>query len=170
MTRMIPVTTVLMDSWYASRRLMMVVEDLKKTYYCPVARNRYVNELSTGGYGPAVHLEWTEHESTAGKDVRLKGFPEKIRQKLFQIAVAKDEIEYIVTNDTTQHDVVEVQTANARRWKIEQLHRELKQLTGIEKNECRKNRSQRNHICCAMLVWHQLREKRPKNWALQYIK
>ena len=117
---------------------------------------------STGGYGPAVHLAWTEHESTAGKDVRLKGFPEKIRQKVFQIAVAKDEIEYIVTNDTTQYDVVEIQAANARRWKREHLHRELKQLTGIEKNECRKNRSQRNHICCAMLVWHQLREKAEK--------
>jgi hypothetical protein len=39
------------------------------------------------------------------------------------------------------------------RWKTEQLHRELKQTTGIEKNQCRKARIQRNHIACAMLVW-----------------
>ena len=32
------------------------------------------------------------------------------------------------------------------RWVIEQLHRELKQLTGIEKCQCRKQRAQRNHI------------------------
>jgi len=39
------------------------------------------------------------------------------------------------------------------RCKIEQFHREIKQLTGIEKNQCRKARIQRNHIACAMLVW-----------------
>lgn len=42
------------------------------------------------------------------------------------------------------------------RWKIEQFHREFKQLTGIEKNQCRKARIQRNHIACAMLVWLRL--------------
>jgi hypothetical protein len=41
-------------------------------------------------------------------------------------------------------------------WKIEQFHRELKQLTGVEKCECRKARIQRNHIACAMLVWIRL--------------
>ena len=35
------------------------------------------------------------------------------------------------------------------RWKIEQFHRELKQTTGIEKNQCRKARIQCNHIACA---------------------
>jgi DDE superfamily endonuclease len=45
----------------------------------------------------------------------------------------------------------------AVRWKIEQLHRELKQVTGIEKCQCRKERIQRNHIGCAMLVWAALK-------------
>src|SRR5690606_27375431 len=31
-----------------------------------------------------------------------------------------------------------------------------RQLTGIEKNQCRKARIQRNHIACAMLVWIRL--------------
>ena len=44
----------------------------------------------------------------------------------------------------------------AIRWKIEQFHREIKQLTGIESNQCRKARIQRHHICCSMLVWVQL--------------
>ncbi len=42
------------------------------------------------------------------------------------------------------------------RWKIEQFHREIKQLTGIEKNQCRKARIQRNPIACAMPVWIRL--------------
>ena len=43
-----------------------------------------------------------------------------------------------------------------KRWKIDQFHRELKQLTGIQKNQCRKARIQRNHIACAMLGWLRL--------------
>ncbi len=46
----------------------------------------------------------------------------------------------------------------AVRWKIEEFHRELKQLTGIEACECRKARIQRNHIGCAMLVWLRLKQ------------
>lgn len=44
------------------------------------------------------------------------------------------------------------------RWKIEQFHRELKQITGIEACQCRKARIQRNHINCAMLVWLRLKD------------
>ena len=44
------------------------------------------------------------------------------------------------------------------RWKIEEFHRELKQLTGVESCQCRKARIQRNHISCAMLVWLRLKD------------
>ena len=42
--------------------------------------------------------------------------------------------------------------------KIEEFHRELKQLTGVESCQCRKARIQRNHIGCAMLVWLRLKD------------
>ena len=54
------------------------------------------------------------------------------------------------------NDEEPVQDACASRWKIEQFHREIKQLTGIEKCQCRKARIQRNHIACAVLVWIKL--------------
>ena len=38
--------------------------------------------------------------------------------------------------------------------KIEEFHREIKQLTGIEFCQCRLSKIQRNHIACAMLVWN----------------
>ena len=44
------------------------------------------------------------------------------------------------------------------RWKVEEFHRELKQLTGIESCQCRKARIQRNHIACAILVWLRLKD------------
>jgi len=43
------------------------------------------------------------------------------------------------------------------RWKIEEFHRELKQLTGIEFCQCRLGKIQKNHIACAMLVWNFLK-------------
>jgi hypothetical protein len=41
--------------------------------------------------------------------------------------------------------------------KIEDFHRELKQLRGIESCQCRKARIQTNHIACAILVWTRLK-------------
>ena len=62
----------------------------------------------------------------------------------------------VVTNDLT-HDLTKgAQQACALRWKIEQFHREAKQLTGIERCQCRQARIQRNHIACAILVWVRL--------------
>ena len=43
------------------------------------------------------------------------------------------------------------------RWKIEEFHREAKQLTGIESCQCRVGRIQRNRIACALLVWSRLK-------------
>ena len=42
--------------------------------------------------------------------------------------------------------------------KIEQFHREAKQVTGLEKCQCRLARIVRNHIGCAMLVWVRLKQ------------
>ena len=38
------------------------------------------------------------------------------------------------------------------------MHRELKQLTGLEACQCRKARIQRNHIACALLVGNRLKQ------------
>jgi hypothetical protein len=51
----------------------------------------------------------------------------------------------------------EARGGGAVRWHIEHLHRELKQLTGTEKCECRKARSRRNHLGCCYLAWLALR-------------
>ncbi|NEP79485.1 MAG: hypothetical protein F6K39_15700, partial [Okeania sp. SIO3B3] len=40
---------------------------------------------------------------------------------------------------------------------IEEFHREIKQLTGLEECQCRRARIQKNHIACAMLVWNYLK-------------
>ena len=44
------------------------------------------------------------------------------------------------------------------RWKIEEFHREIKQLTGLEFCQCRLAKIPKNHIACAMLVWNYLKK------------
>ena len=151
----LPVRTVLMDSWYAARELMRHIEQQKLIYYCPVKANRQVDT----GDGSAVHyqrvdaLEWDAAQLAAGRPVHLKDFPKGHRLQLFRLALSSERTEYVVTNDMTQASSSDTRQECAVRWKIEQLHREVKQVTGIERCQCRTARIQRNHIGCAFLVW-----------------
>lgn len=77
---------------------------------------------------------------------------------MFRLVVSTDRTDYVVTNDTTQNSTDETQQVCAIRWKIEQVHREAKQVTGLESCQCRKARIQRNHIACALLVWCRFKE------------
>lgn len=76
--------------------------------------------------------------------------------KLFRVEVSYNRTDWVVTNDLAQNSLNATQDACGIRWKNEQFHRELKQLTGVEKCQCRKARIQRNHIACAILVWIRL--------------
>lgn len=101
---------------------------------------------------------WTEEEQKHGKRVKLRGFPKDHKGQLFRVAVSTYRTDYVVTNNTAPLTTQAVQEVCGLRWKIEQLHREVKQLTGLEHCQCRKARIQRNHIACAFLVWVRLAE------------
>ena len=75
------------------------------------------------------------------------------QSSIFQFTISANRVDYIVTNDKIQKTAQTVQDVYSMRWVIENMHREIKQLTGIEKCQCRKQRIQRNHIACAFLVW-----------------
>lgn len=161
--------TVLMDSWYATTDLMMRLITDGKLFYCPVKKNRMVDE--SGGQEPYRAVEtlvWTAQEEETGKTVKLRGFPGATRLKLFRVVVSTNRTEYIVTNDLTQSDVDAAQKESRHRWKIEQFHREAKQTTGLERCQCRLNRSQRNHIAAAMLVWLSVKELADKTGKTVY--
>jgi hypothetical protein len=78
--------------------------------------------------------------------------------QLFRVTVSTHRTEFVVTNNLAQDSTEATQEVCSFRWKIEQLHREAKQVTGIEGCQCRKARIQRNHIACALLVWVRLTE------------
>lgn len=155
----LPVRAVLMDTWYASRHLMRQIEALGHIYYCPLKTNRKVDD--SDGARPYVHiadLTWSAPELAHGKRVHLFEFPKGHRVQLFRLALSPERTDYVATNDGTQDATPAVQEVYGWRWTIEQLHREAKQLTGLEHCQARRARSQRNHIGCAWLVWLRLKE------------
>lgn len=155
----LPYAVVLMDSWYAVKHLILLIETLKKIYYCPLKKNRLVDD--SGGkekYKPIENLCWTDTELSCGKIIKINEFPKDHKVKLFRVTVSTNRIEHVVTNDMTQNSTEATQEECGVRWKIEQFHRELKQVTGLEKCQCRNARIQRNHIACAMLVWVNLKD------------
>ena len=150
---------VLMDRWYATQEIMMTIEKDRKIYYCPLKDNRQVDD--SGGshsYRRVDSLEWTEAEKQHGKVIKIKGFPGNHKVKLFRVVLNTKRTDYVVTNDMAQDDTQAVQEVCSFRWKVEQFHRETKQLTGLEGCQCRKARIVRNHIACAILVWVRLKQ------------
>lgn len=160
--RQLPFRAVLMDTWYASKWFMRIIEQIGKVYYCPIRCNRNCTVTAEAHkYLRADALDWTPKEYTCGKVVHLKDFPQGHRVTLFRLerstSSTKPDVEFVVTNDRTHPTAQAVQDATGWRWKIEEAHRETKQLTGIEACQCRLNRIQRNHIACALLVRNHLK-------------
>ena len=150
---------VLMDSWYATSEMMRLLISKHKVFYCPLKSNRKVDDSDAQRpYRAVSKLDWSTTELVAGKLIKLHKFPLDIKVKLFRVVVSTDRTDWLITNDLSQDSTVAAQQESSNRWKIEQLHREEKQLTGIAKCQCRLNRSQRNHIAAASLVWLRLRQ------------
>ena len=156
--RNLPFDTVLMDTWYAVNKLMLYIDSLEKVYYCPLKTNRLVDDsFGKEKYKNIKNLEWSDEDLESGKIIKIKGFPGAKKVKLFRVSISTDRTDYVATNDLSQSSLDVAQQVCKIRWKIEEFHREIKQLTGIESCQCRKARLQRNHIACAMLVWLRLK-------------
>lgn len=157
--KQLPFEAVLMDSWYATKDLMRHIEKLGKRYYCPLKVNRLVDD--SNGQTPYQRIDalmWTATELQQGKRIKIKGFPKDHKVKLFRVVSSTRRTDWVVTNDLAQNTTKAAQEACDWRWKIEQFHREGKQLTGLEHCQCRLARIVRNHIGCAILVWIRLKQ------------
>lgn len=146
--------TVLMDSWYATMSIILKIEAVGKYYYCPLKSNRLVDD-SKGSkpYCRVDSLTWSTEDASDGKIIKIHKFPKDHKVKLFRVTVSTNRTDYVITNDMAQDSLDAAQQECGFRWKIEEFHREVKQVTGIEKCQCRIGRIQRNHIACAIMVW-----------------
>ena len=85
----VPFQAVLMDSWYATKKGMLHLEKIEKTYYCPLKSNRLVDDSSgQTPYQRVDGLTWIDQERQGGKLIKLRGFPKDHKVKLFRVASA----------------------------------------------------------------------------------
>jgi hypothetical protein len=150
--------TVLMDSWYAVAAIFKWLMEEGKIFYCPIKTNRKVDDSNgQARFQPVSYLSWSAQEVAEGKRIRLYGMPAGTSFKLFRFLVSTHQTDYLITNDIEQQDTNAAAQESDLRWLVEQFHREIKQVTGIESCQCRKSRSQRNHLALAALTWVRLK-------------
>jgi len=149
---------VLFDSWYASAANLKLVHRLGLVFFTTLKSNRMVSLSKEGGWIHLDEIEWTTERLQNGVMVKLKEVPFKVQ--LFKVVATDGDIDWVITNSPDETLTTQVaQDTNDVRWQIEELHRGLKQLTGTEKCQCRKGRSQRNHIACCYHAWLSLKVK-----------
>ena len=150
------------DTWYAAMDLLNVIEKYNKIYHCTIKSDRKVCEQSSFVEGEqAVYLRadellWSSTEAQSGKLVHLHKFPKGHTVKLFRLVLSDKHTDFLITNEVTQASTRAAQEAFRPRWFVEQFHREVQQVTGVDQCQARLARIQRNHIACAFLVWNRL--------------
>ena len=149
---------ILFDSWYASADNLKLVDRLDLTFFTTLKSNRMVSLSKEDGWIHLDEIDWTEERLQNGMMVKLKEVPFKVR--LFKVVATDGDIDWVITNCPDETLTTQAaQEASDVRWQVEELHRGLKQLTGTEKCQCRKGRSQRNHIACCYHAWLSLKVK-----------
>lgn len=131
---------VVMDTWYSSLKNLKAIRAHGWIWVTPLRKNRKVNKN--------VSLERLVIPEE-GLQVHLRGYG---WITVFKFVAKNGRIDYVATNqeNPTRDDMQKIVDA---RWSIEVYHRELKQTCGIERCQARTGRSQRNHICMAIIVW-----------------
>lgn len=149
--------TVLFDSWYGSVENIKLIHRMGIQFITTLKENRRISLSKEGGYIHLQEIEWNDEQLQYGIKIRLQEVPFHVQ--LFKLVAPDGNIDWVITNCPEKISADLVQQENKVRWNIETMHRELKQLTGIEKCQARKARSQRNHISYCYQAWFALKRQ-----------
>ena len=155
--KQIKANIILFDSWYASVTNLKMIHRMGMQFVTTLKENRLVSLSKEGGYIHLQEIEWTEEQKQYGVEIKLQEVPFHVQ--LFKLVAPDGNIDWVITNCPEKISIDLVQQENKVRWNIETMHRELKQLTGIEKCQSRRARSQRNHISYCYQAWFALKKK-----------
>jgi len=140
------------------RKLMLQIERLGKLFYYPLKTNRLADDRDKQQpYQPVDRLSWTKAEQQASKIVHLNRLPKEHCVIPFRVVCFITYMDYIATKELDRDSTLGTKQVCALRWKVEQFHREAKQLIGSEHSQCRLAGIQRNPMGCALLVWAALK-------------
>jgi len=134
---------VLMDCWYADLKTFKLIRSLNWIFISGIESNRKVSLV------PHEIQPVAEIATEVGVICHLRDFG---MVKVFKIVFANGDIRYFATNNL-KLTAPDVRNANARRWRVEEYHRGIKQAAGFEACQARNQRAQRNHIFCSILTF-----------------
>lgn len=153
--------TILFDNWYGSAENLKLIHRQGWIFFTTLKSNRKVSINRDIGYQHLNELIFNEQSLVTGLTVKLKEVPFMV--KLFKMVATNGDIEWVITNDLTHSvNLFVAELKNDNRWQIEDFHRGFKQMTGSEKCQCRKARSQRNHLACCYHAWVSLKVQAKK--------
>jgi putative transposase len=138
---------VAFDSWYASLKNLKLLRTLHWSWLCRLQKDRLVDPDGTGNRQiQAIYIP--RH----GRRVHLKGYG---WIKVFKTVGRNGDEEYWATSEQ-EMPITQAAEYALNAWQIEVYHRGLKQFTGIEKSQHRKEIAQRNHIGLALRAFLRL--------------
>ena len=132
---------VLFDTWYSGLANLKRCREHQWRWLTRFRSNRRVNPDRTGPR-PVGECEI----AATGTVVHLAGYG---MVKVFRIAATDGTAEHWATDDLAMDDLGRLRLAQAS-WRIEEYHRGLKQVTNVERCQCRVGRAQRGHIGLAL--------------------
>ena len=145
---------VLFDTWYASVKNLKAIRKKGWHFLTRLKNNRLVNPDNKGN----VSLE-TAEIPPKGLVVHLKAYG---FVKVFRIVSKDGDMQHWVT-DVQEMDEPKREDLAKKSWKIEEYHRGIKQLCGVEKCQARKDEAQRAHIMFSLRAFLRLELQRIKS-------
>lgn len=132
---------VLFDGWFSSLDNLKRLRTLGWNWLTRLKANRRVNPDRTGLRAVSACVI-----TATGTVVHLEGYG---FIKVFRIAAKDGTTEHWATSNLQMDEGERLRLADAS-WRIEEYHRGLKQVTNVERCQCRKAVAQRGHIGLAL--------------------
>ncbi len=132
---------VLFDGWYSSLDNLKQLRTLGWPWLTRLKENRRVNPDRTGLRAVSACAI-----ASTGTVVHLEGYG---FIKVFRIEAKDGTTAHWATSNLDMDELERLRLADAS-WRIEEYHRGLKQVTNVERCQCRKAVAQRNHIGLAL--------------------
>lgn len=148
------------DIWFASADNMRFIKmDCDKEFICPIKSNRHfkMNGSEKEVFKPIKDIEMEIGKTYRG---RLRGVPFDVQVvKLVFIHENSVATMFLCTSDLSL-SAEQIKSGYKKRWRVEDQHKDTKQLSSLAKCPASSVSSQKNHIFCSYLALIKLDEIR----------
>ena len=145
---------ILMDTWFACQETLNLINHSGKYYITPTKANR---SIALTEYDK-THMIWSKIEDLNFENGTVKTWlkgvdhPVLIIKQIFTNQDGSTAIRFLITNDLNLNQE-EISTTYHKRWTVEEYHKSLKSLLGLEKSPTKNLVTQSNHFFCSIMAF-----------------